>query len=167
MDEQKQPGNMNKNYLYAVIAVIVIAIIAWAIYANTHKDSDDNQSKTPQQTTISNTPTDTMASTTPTTTPTTTTGGGTKKLSHADAVAKYPYRIQFTLQCQGIPGSLVVKKGDTIMLDNRDQFVHTIVADGQTFKIAAQDYALLHTTTISNQNVTCDGKGAMLLNVAK
>ncbi len=100
-------------------------------------------------------------------------GTGTKKLSYGDAINTYKNRFQFS-QCHGNPGIISIKKGQPVMLDNRDKVAHTIKANGQTIRVAAYDYALLYpaNVTVGNvsadaSNVTCDGGGAATLNVEK
>jgi hypothetical protein len=148
----------DKKYLYIAIAVVVLAVIAYAVYTS-RKNNSSPQSN--QQTSND------QASTTP---PTPTNGA---KLSYGDAIKAYPYRFQFS-QCHGTPGIISVKKGAAVMLDNRDKLAHTIKANGQTFRIAGDDYAIVHPATVTKDNVdltlsnvTCDGGGAATLNVEK
>lgn len=156
---QKDQSN-KKQRLYAyvgVIAVILLALMA-GIYAYTHKAKNADQpaaqtnqpAVTPAASTSTNNNTGSVAQPT--------------KIDYGAAVNKYPYRIQFS-QCHGTPGTLNVKKGTIVMLDNRDAVAHTIKADKQTFKIAGYDYALMRTSSVSNTNITCDGGGAAVLNV--
>ena len=168
MDEQKQPSNMNKNYTYTAIGIIVLIIIAWAIYASNHKDSDDTTKNNNGQQQTSTMPENNTATSTAQTSTTSPVTKPAAKLSYSDAIKAYPYRFQFS-QCHGNPGTLAVKKLSIVMLDNRDAVAHTVKADNQTFKIAKYDYALLHTNALTgtNVNVTCDGGGAAILNVEK
>ena len=76
--------------------------------------------------------------------------------------------------CHGNPGTISVKRNTAVMLDNRDKVAHTIKANGQTFRIAGYDYALIYPATVTKDNidltlsnVTCDGGGAAFLNVEK
>ncbi len=98
---------------------------------------------------------------------------GTKKLSYTEAVKTYKFRFQF-VKCSGNPGLLSVKRGTPVMLDNRDSKAHTIRANGQSFRIAAYDYAVVYpniitrdNTDLTISNVTCDGGGAATLNVER
>ncbi len=153
---------MNKKYTYTVLAIAILAIGAWAIYAynQQNKNAANNSGQAPVQDNSNNT-------VSPAATSTPQTGSVVpKKLPYGAAINTYPYRFQFS-QCHGNPGQLAVKKGTVVMLDNRDSIAHTFKADSQTFKIAGYDYALLKTSAISNVNITCDGGGAALLNVEK
>jgi plastocyanin len=152
----------NKNaYMWTGIVVLVILVV-WGAYA--YMNSQSNTQPAAQQQGSSP-----VATATPTATPTptaTATPSSGATLSYAAAVKAYPYRIQFS-SCHGTPGTLHVKVGSTVMLDNRDATAHTIKADTQTFRIAGYGYALLHTSAISSINITCDGGGAALLTVEK
>lgn len=160
---------MNKKYIYASIATIVV-IIALILYFN--KSSNKNITN--------NEPAGQQANTQSTTTPeqsTTTTEQATtntvKKLSYGDAIKAYPFRYQF-INCSANPGQMTVKKGTAVMLDNRDKVAHTIKANGQSIRVAALDYAVIYPKlvtagepTIASPNMTCDGGGSGLLNVEK
>src|SRR6185369_4312057 len=104
---------MKKTWGYIAGGVILLAIIL-GVYAYSH----NNNSKQATSTVPSN-----GANNDQTTTSSTTAGSsGTKpaaKLSYGDAIKTYKYRFQFS-QCHGTPGSMVVKKGDIVMLDNSD-----------------------------------------------
>jgi plastocyanin len=151
---------MNKDKLkitYIVIGVIVLVLIIWGIRAMVHKNNQGGS----QPVTQNNPPAGTAATSTPTSTPTT-----GKNLSYGDAVKAYPNRFQF-VGCKGTPASMVVKKGTSVMLDNRDTASHTIKADGQTFSLGKYGFAILHTSIVENATVTCDGKNSVTLNVEK
>jgi hypothetical protein len=159
MADQNGPnGGMDKNIIYTVVGIVVVLLIVWAVYAQTHKNgSSQNASQnTSQSSSGSN------ANTEPTTTPQT----GSKNLSYGDAIKAYPERFQFT-GCHGTPNSIAVKKGTAVMLDNRDTVAHTIKADSQTFYLPKLSYAILHTSVIENVPVLCDGKNSVTLNVEK
>lgn len=152
---------MNKTTAYALAGVAVIVVAAVAIYASNRKN---NNPGTLPATGLQQTPDqNSQASATPIAAPA---PKPAPRLNYGEALKAYPYRFQFS-QCHGLPGSMVVKKGSIVMLDNRDPKAHTIKADGQTFRVNAYDFALLHTSLISNSFVTCDGGGAAMLNVEK
>ncbi len=156
--------NDNKAW-YVAIGVVILALIIWGIYAINKSDIPANTTTQTTQNTPNNNA-DQTASTTPEATTTPVTGAPAKKLSYGQAVNAYKFRFQF-LQCHGNPGTLAVKQGTVVMLDNRDAVAHTIKADKQTFKIAGYDYALLHTSALGDLFITCDGGGAAKLNVQK
>ncbi len=82
------------------------------------------------------------------------------------AMEKYDYRIQFS-ECHGliIPGNgtLALKQGSTVMLDNRDNASHIIKFAGQTYTVKAYNFALAKVKTTGDFIVTCDNKGAAQL----
>lgn len=163
----KTPEPSNNNYVYAGVGIIILALLAWAIYAYTNKSpkGEENQSQTTGQQNQNDAASPAPATSTEPTSETSP-NAPVKKLSYGEAIKAYPYRFQF-LKCSGNPGSMAVKKGSIVMLDNRDSKTHTIKADGQTFSIPGYDYALLRASIISNSFVTCDGGGAAMLNVEK
>lgn len=164
MYEQKgSPNGMNKKYAYIVAGLIVLAIIVWAIYAGNNQNNGD----------LGNGAGDSNNALSPANTSTSPTTGTTPPvdLSYEKAIKAYPYRFQFTL-CHGNPGTLTVKRGSIVMMDNRDPKAHTFKADKETFNIKGYGYALLHTDVLTGANntvtnITCDGGGAAVLNVQK
>ncbi len=158
---------MNKKSLYIGVGVLVIVIIAYLIYFNKQKSNNLPASQTSEQQISSTTPPQT------TTTPTSTKSNTSKKLSYGDAIKAYPSRFQF-INCSANPGSMTIKKGTALMLDNRDKVAHTIKANGQTIKVAALDYAIIYPKlitagepTAASPNMTCDGGGSGVLNIEK
>jgi len=154
---------MNKKQAYIVGGIIVVLLVAWAIYAS--RNNSTNQNADQQNNEQSNNSTATTVPTATTQTP--------GKLSYTDAVKKYTNRFQF-FKCSGTPGLISVKKGTPVMLDNRDATAHTIKANGQTVRIAGYDYAVIYptlttkdSTDLTLSNITCDGGGAATLNVEK
>jgi hypothetical protein len=91
-------------------------------------------------------------------------------LKYQEALAKYQYRIQFS-NCHGVVspgnGTLSIKQNIPFMLDNRDPVAHTIAFAGQSYKIAAYDFAIATPKKVGEFPVTCDGGGAAFLNVEK
>jgi len=154
----------NKKTLYIAAGVVVVAIIAYAIYANNRKADNSANSynqQTQNQTSAANS---TAASASP---------AAPAKLSYGAAINAYKFRFQFS-QCHASPGFLSVKINTPVMLDNRDKVAHTIKADGQSVRIAADDYAVIYpklptgaTANLADSNMTCDGGGAGVLNVEK
>src|SRR3989344_1209067 len=148
-DPTGKPKGMNTGYIIA--GVLVLALIVWGIYARNQKNktADDNQSTNQEQ----------SSNASPTSTEESVDFDLVKvDLSYEKAIKAYPYRFQFS-KCSGTPGTLTVKKGSIVMLDNRDAVAHTFKANNQTFKIAGYGYALLKTSAITNANITCDGGG--------
>jgi hypothetical protein len=87
-------------------------------------------------------------------------------LSYTQAQDLYAdgYRIQFS-SCSGTPGTLNVAAGSTIMLDNRDNTAHTIKVGGTSYSLGAYGFRVVKASAKGKLQVTCDGKGAAVLNV--
>src|SRR6266404_3384722 len=122
--------NQQKVSTWTVGGIVVLAIIVFAL--------SRHSTKAPQTMDQNSQQTQNAATTTPPQTK-----APAPKLSYGAAVNAYKYRFQFS-QCHGNPGSLTVKKGSPVMLDNRDAVAHTIKANGQSFRIAGYDYAVLY-----------------------
>ena len=157
----------NKNVLLVIIVIVILLAIGYVFSRQSNNVTDQNNN--PQ--TSHNTDRSENATTTPHTKTTQSPQATAKKLNYGEAVNTYKYRFQFS-QCHGTPGTISVKKGAPVMLDNRDAVAHTIKANGQSFKIAGYNYALIYPTQatqnnidLSLSNVTCDGGGAATLNV--
>jgi hypothetical protein len=87
--------------------------------------------------------------------------------SYTDAIEKYKnsgYYIQF-FPCQATPGSLIVKQGSKIMLDNRDSKAHSIGIKSDKYLIASYNYAIATLNVIGTNYVTCDGGGSATITV--
>jgi cytoskeletal protein RodZ len=151
---------MNKKQIIpVVIAVAVLAVSSYFYFQNQEAKKVEEQK---QAETSSNTQSQ-QSTENSTTTEDQTTPPATK-LSYAEAMKKYPNRIQFK-NCSGIPGKISIKRGVLIMLDNRDPKAHTIVIKSQSVRIPAYDYALVPATVLGTYNITCDGGGAAEINV--
>ena len=99
-------------------------------------------------------------------TPTSTPGQTGRKLPYGEAILAYPNRFQF-INCSGKPGTIAIKLGVPIMLDNRDKKAHTIKIDGQTVYVRALDYQIVYPKQLGIKQVLCDGGGAAVTNVQK
>jgi len=158
--QNQKPNGAKKIYTYIAAGVVVLAIVAWGIYAYNHNGTQTGTQQPPQQANLNNAP---AAASTPTSTPVSV----PKKLSYGAAIQAYPERFQFRNGCQGTPATIAVKKGSPVMLDNRNSTAYTFKADTQTFKIAGYDYAVLYPEVLGNLVVTCNGKASVTLNVQK
>ena len=74
------------------------------------------------------------------------------------------YRLQF-LNCHGSPGTLIMKKGAELMLDNRDIRARRIGIGSDQYIIPAYDFLIVTPRVTGVNYVTCDGGGAARLNV--
>lgn len=175
---------MSKNKIIALgaIGVVVIVFIIFAVTCkndNTQTPNDENTGLENQADDTGLTDTTTLgisASTTPTTTPTSATtkktttatkAVGAVTQSYADALKAYSatgYRMQF-VNCRASPGSLIIKKGKTFMLDNRDNKSHRIKVGSTTYTVGAYGYAIATARTLDVNYILCDGAGAAKITV--
>lgn len=152
---------------WIIVAVIVVAVVAvWLIDSNsrdkqvqtnsTTTAADSSNSSNPQ---TSTTPPTAGQNTSPTSPPTSTFG---------EAINTYDYRIQFS-DCTGVivpgTGTLAMKKGTKLMLDNRDPEPHTIRFNGRSYSLRAYGFTVVTADTVGNFTVTCDGGGAAQLKI--
>lgn len=176
---------MSKNKIIALgaIGVVVIVFIIFAVTCKKDNDTtptDENiglENQTEDTGLTSTTTPDTTVTTTPTSTPVTatikkTTTPTTKATapvtqSYADALKTYSasgYRMQF-VNCRASPGSLIIKKGKTFMLDNRDNKSHKIKVGSTTYTVGAYGYAIATAKTLDVNYILCDGAGAAKITV--
>lgn len=136
---------MNKTW----IVVIVVAIVAGAWWLN--RDSS-NLSLSPD---TSTSPTPVGATKTPagsktvsrTVTPTPTV---TSNLSYTQLVAQYgSNRIQFDQDCKGQPGSMVLKNGAGVLLDNRSNKTQVITLNGVSYTLVPYGYRVVTVSSSS------------------
>ncbi len=130
---------MNKKW----IAVIVVAIVAGAWWLN---GGSSDLSLSPD---ASTSPTAVGATKTPegsktvsrTVTPAPTV---TSNLSYTQLVALYgDKRIQFNQDCQAQPGSMVLKNGTGILLDNRSNKTQVIGLNGKIYTLVPYGYRVV------------------------
>ncbi len=57
------------------------------------------------------------------------------------------HEIQFNELCHGVPGQMVVKKGDKVLLDNRSADTKTIKLDSQSYVLPGYNYKVVTVTT--------------------
>jgi hypothetical protein len=159
------------------IGVLVIVFIIFAVTCkkeNTTAPTDENTGLENQTDDTGLTATSTLGSATTTATSTPATTATTKKTttvakanapvtqSYADALKAYSatgYRMQF-VNCRASPGSLIIKKGKTFMLDNRDNKSHKIKVGNVTYNVGAYGYAIATAKTLDVNYVLCDGAGS-------
>lgn len=168
---------MKRSSIAALIIVLLI-IVAGVVWYRMSKEetglSGKNNGSFASLSDIIATSSDTLASSSPATTspagtPVKTSAVSQTSQAYTDAVKAYPYRLQFSL-CHGAvntsnTGTLSVKKGSKVMLDNRDNMVRIIAFAGQTYKLPAYGYTIITAAPAGTHNVTCDGGGAAVLNV--
>lgn len=169
---------MKKYTKYLVWGVVIIVIVVAVILAKkikVPKESDVSQTKKSVENTVSVTSTSSTENTTTTTKEVQKTIKPITKpvvsrpapQSYTDAIEKYKnsgYYIQF-FPCQATPGSLIVKQGSKIMLDNRDSKAHSIGIKSDKYLIASYNYAIATLNVIGTNYVTCDGGGSATITV--
>lgn len=67
--------------------------------------------------------------------------------------------------CHATPGSMAVKRGAKVMLDNHDEVGHTFNLEGHLYGVGAYRYVIVTPQKVGTQYVTCDGGGAATLQV--
>lgn len=169
----------NKKFaIFAAIALVTFLAVAYISSKNNSvSDKDDTTGGTPTTSLNSDVITITTSTTsTPTTTPkkTLTTPKATTKKSTLASSQEYlkaleiyrksGYYLQF-YPCQATPGSLVVKKGSKVMLDNRDKETHVFGIMGSRYTVQPYSFAIATLNTLGNNYVTCDGGGSAVINV--
>ena len=173
---------MQKYSKYIAAGGIVVFFIVLAIYSkNKISNNENNGSKntigqnTSTQAEITTTQktvpviqsTKQSATTAPKTTETKPVISKSATQSYVDASTKYKdsgYYIQF-YPCQATPGSLIVKQGSKIMLDNRDSKAHSIGIKNDKYLIASYNYAIATLNNIGTNYITCDGGGSATVTV--
>lgn len=154
--------NNNKKIWIAVGVIVLVLLIIYAV-----KMSHNSSTPAPaDQTPASTTPETTAPASSDTTSP-----AVDKDTAYEAALKAYQYRIQFK-DCHGTisianKGSLSLKQGSKLMLDNRDKVAHTIAFKGVSVKIAAENFAITTVNTLGTYPVTCDGGGSFSLTVQK
>ncbi|MDE2312000.1 MAG: hypothetical protein KGJ93_02845 [Patescibacteria group bacterium] len=155
---------MQKKYwvVLAVAAAVVLIGVFWYRLAHKKQPSPSLQSQRPA-------PSPQQATTTTTSTPPAKAPASKSSGDYTKAVNTYEYRVQF-YQCHGSVGTsnvgtLSVAKGSKIMLDNHDPVAHTFAFKGVTVRVAGYNYEIVTPTVIGTYPVTCDGGGALELNV--
>lgn len=73
-------------------------------------------------------------------------------------------RFQF-INCSGTPGTLSIKKGNSFMLDNRDNKTHTLGIGVASYKLAPYDFAIIKLQNVGSFPITCDGGGSARVDV--
>lgn len=164
-----------KNSKYYAIGGGVLAVLALVYFLYRGNEVPSGETKnttstaTKATTTASVKPTTSTPVAKPKTTTTTKTPVASKSAStqYLDALNIYKksgYYIQF-FPCQATPGTLSVKKGTKVMLDNRDSKAHAIAVGATKYNLAAYGFAIAPFNTVGTTYVTCDGGGSATVTV--
>lgn len=85
-------------------------------------------------------------------------------LSALNVYQKSGYYMQF-FPCQASPGSLILKQGSKVMLDNRDVKAHVIGIRSVRYNIGSYNFAIATLNSLGTNYVTCDGGGSAQITV--
>ena len=131
----------NKYFLWIAVGIIVLIIIVGVA-----RRSDDRSYTTPGSPSASPTATAPSGAATTSRPPAGSTGG--VSLSYQDALKRYAgVRIQFDARCQAIPNQLVIKKGTSIMLDNRSGDPRTVSVGTVRYSLAGYGFRIVTPTS--------------------
>jgi hypothetical protein len=172
---------MTKDRIIA-IGAIVVAILIFVLFAFSFRQSGSEDQFSDLDTADdvidqATTSVDGMltATSTPTTTEKTTAAKTTVKASpgavsqsYADALKTYSasgYRFQI-VDCQMTPGSLVIKKGSTFMVDNRDNAAHKIAVGNTNYSVGAYGFVIATAKVLGVNYIRCDNRGSAKITVS-
>jgi len=173
---------MKKNRIIAIVAV-AIAIAIFALFALSYRqpasdeqlsgqeasDSADDQaiSSDDNLTNASSTQTTSVKIKTPAVKTIIKSSPGAVTQSYADALKTYSasgYRFQI-VNCQMTPGSLVVKKGSTFMIDNRDNASHKVAVGSTNYSVGAYGFVIATAKVLGVNYIRCDNRGSAKITV--
>ena len=175
---------MDKNKKIA-IAVGVVVLAAIVIYFTVLKkpatspegvnvtdeqvleEADQTATSTLDTSVTSTTATTSAKSTTQTTVKTTTKAPGAATLSYTTALKTYSasgYRFQVN-NGRVSPGSMIIKRGKTFMIDNRDSKAHTVKVGSTSYRIAAYGFVIATAKTVGTNYIMVDGINAAKVEV--
>ncbi len=164
---------MKKNeFIWLGVGVLGLFLVVFLVARSTKTNQPaDQQSNKPS---ASNTPatnqpsaTTTRATAKPAVTKPSVSTGQTAMPSYIQALSTYQksgYYIQF-FPCQASPGSLIVKRGSKVMLDNRDNKTHVIGIRSVRYSIGSYNFAIATVDSLGTNYVTCDGGGSAQITV--
>ena len=163
---------MKKNeYIWLGVGILALLLVVYFVTRSAKTNQTANQqtsnSNTPSTSTQNQPPTTTRATTKPVVTKPPVPTGQTASQSYLQALSIYQksgYYIQF-FPCQASPGSLIVKKGSKIMLDNRDSKTHLIGIRSVRYNIGSYNFAIATVDSLGTNYVTCDGGGSAQITV--
>jgi hypothetical protein len=118
-------------------------------------------------TNATSTATTSAKTTTQTTVKTTTKAPGAATLSYTSALKTYSasgYRFQVN-NGRVSPGSMIVKRGKTFMIDNRDSKAHTVKVGSTSYRIAAYGFVIATAKTVGTNYIMVDGINAAKIEV--
>jgi hypothetical protein len=159
----------NKAFQNVVLPILSIGTVLLVIFwpaAKEQTQESESQAETEQATTQTDATAEPVAEEPTTTAPTTTyVKPKSSGLTYEEAVELYGgFRFQFA-SCSGVPGTMTIKKGSSVMLDNRDGKAHTIAVGSKKYTLTPYGFAIATPTETGLLYVTCDGGGAAQLTV--
>jgi len=78
---------------------------------------------------------------------------------YVKALETYQFRIQFD-KCQASPGTITLKEGLPILLDNRGANTLVLKFGKQSYSVLGYDYLIAPAPTPGTYTITCNGGGA-------
>ncbi|MEK7624719.1 MAG: hypothetical protein AAB467_00025 [Patescibacteria group bacterium] len=164
---------MPKNKLYrllglcALVLVLIIYLVSRSGKSNTPESSAPQNSNTSTSATQASAPTSSLPAKARVISKPSVAAGQTASEAYLNALNIYQksgYYMQF-FQCQASPGSMVLKKGSKIMLDNRDSVTHLIGIRSVRYNIGSFNFAIATLDSLGTNYVTCDGGGSAQITV--
>lgn len=131
---------MNQKYLWYVVGIVVIVLIIVGVRRQGAGSPSASASPSPSSE-VSGSPT---AKPTVKRTPTPAPAGSSMPQSYSDAVKAHEgRRLQFDARCQVSITKIVVKNGQTIMLDNRSGDPRTVVVGSTQYQLAGYGWRIV------------------------
>lgn len=157
-------SSTNNKYALWIGAAILVTLVG---YAFTRQPAEQKQPETPTQPIEAATTTNNVVITTstaeiktsPAQIPTTKPKIAGSATAYQKAVESNSYRFQFS-NCHGNPGTLTLKQGVKVMLDNRDAATHTFGFGGAKYTVKGYSFVIVTAPKAGTHYITCDGGGA-------
>ena len=135
---------MNQKYLWYVVGVVVAILIIVGLRRQGTGSPSSSSSPSPSSA-VSGSPT---AKPTVKRTPTPAPAGSSMPQSYSDAVKAHEgSRFQFDARCQVSISKIVVKNGQTVMLDNRSGDPRTIVVGSTQYQLSGYGWRIITMTS--------------------
>lgn len=131
---------MNQKYLWYVVGIVVLVLVIVSIRREGSGDPSASNSPSPSST-ASTSPTSKPAGTR---TPTPAPAGSSMPQSYTEAVKAHEgRRLQFDVRCQVSITKIVVKNGQTVMLDNRSGDARTVVVGSTQYQLPGYGWRVI------------------------
>jgi hypothetical protein len=135
------PVSKNKNIIILCVAVIVVIAIALMVRASRAPQAPAEETAAPVEETVA---ADDKAQ-------------APQASSFAEVQKQYEGKmITFDKDCAATPNNLTVAKGSSIMLFNKSDASHILVAEGKSYPASAMKYRTVRLNTAGSVAITCD-----------